>query len=263
MVINLRSQWLRHLEQIRTVELTEVIRYLPPGQEILEIGAGSGWQSKILTDNGFKVSAIDIQASYYESQRIWPVTIYDGRDIPFANGSFDIVFSSNVLEHVAHIEAFQQEIQRVLKPNGHAIHLIPTPSWRFWTTLALYPHIVKKSAFKAREQLVKQKSTGLDATFRFFFYTIRLTIASFINRPLPQTHGVRGNVFSEFYYFSKLYWIKMFENNGWIIEKVSPNRLFYTGYGVFGSMIGASARQILSMFLGCACSIYILRSGKS
>jgi len=54
-------------------------------------------------------------------------TIDDGKTIPLPDGSADIVFSQQVLEHVdnAAIESYFSEERRVLKPAGWAIHQIP------------------------------------------------------------------------------------------------------------------------------------------
>ncbi len=41
-----------------------------------------------------------------------------GEDLPFADESFDIVYCSDVLEHVNDLEKVISEISRVLKPNG-------------------------------------------------------------------------------------------------------------------------------------------------
>lgn len=50
---------------------------------------------------------------------------YDGRMLPFADGSFDAVLCSQVLEHVFTPETFLAEIRRVLRPGGFL--LLATP----------------------------------------------------------------------------------------------------------------------------------------
>ena len=45
---------------------------------------------------------------------------------PFPDGQFDVVFSNQVLEHVADIANFLRESRRVLHPHGTAIHVFPT-----------------------------------------------------------------------------------------------------------------------------------------
>lgn len=114
----LAEQTTLHLETIRHYELHRVVKTFPRGGKILEIGAGAGWQAGELQKLGYEVSAIDIEESNLINERIYPVINYDGHIIPFEDNYFDIIFSSNVLEHVPHILQFQSEIHRVLKPGG-------------------------------------------------------------------------------------------------------------------------------------------------
>lgn len=50
---------------------------------------------------------------------------YDGVHLPFPDGSFDIVLSTQVLEHVFTPDAFLCEIGRVLRPGGRLILSVP------------------------------------------------------------------------------------------------------------------------------------------
>ncbi|MFT3927625.1 MAG: methyltransferase domain-containing protein [Myxococcales bacterium] len=50
---------------------------------------------------------------------------YDGRSFPFADGSFDSVFASQVFEHVFNPEEFLSEVARVLRPGGSLILTLP------------------------------------------------------------------------------------------------------------------------------------------
>ena len=63
--------WLTHLRQIRQTEIEKVAGILKAlgGQTILEIGAGAGWQAQYLTEQGFKVIAVDVADSNYGDVR--------------------------------------------------------------------------------------------------------------------------------------------------------------------------------------------------
>ena len=74
---------------------------LAPPRRILEIGAGTGEQARALADRGFEVTAVEIASSRYATERAFPIVDYDGRTLPIPDRSVDIVFSSNVLEHVS------------------------------------------------------------------------------------------------------------------------------------------------------------------
>jgi len=55
----------------------------------------------------------------------------DIRQLPFDNGSFDIIFSSHVLEHFDREEHIQllKEWLRVLKPEGEVRIVVPSIEW--------------------------------------------------------------------------------------------------------------------------------------
>src|SRR6185503_17456484 len=102
-----------HLEQIRRAEgelaLAELRRRKPPRAHLLEIGGGSGWQAQELASAGYEVASFDLANSEYAGRRVYPVQDYDGHRLPVDNTWADIVFSSNVLEHIPHVQAFQTE----------------------------------------------------------------------------------------------------------------------------------------------------------
>lgn len=101
------------LNVIRTAEIAEIAPHLPPRARVLEIGAGTGLQALELQRRGFDVAAIELADSAYAGARVFPVTDYDGLHVPFAAQSFDIVFSSNALEHVHDLGGLHAEIRRV------------------------------------------------------------------------------------------------------------------------------------------------------
>ena len=214
------EQTLNHLKAIREYELGLELDMLPPTGKLLEIGAGTGWQANILQDKGYDVSAIDIPESNYAQDCVRQITRYDGRQIPYEDDTFDIIFSSNVLEHIPHLREFQNEIHRVLKPDGCVLHILPSGSWRFWASIT---HLLRQ-------------------------WTI------------PKPHGEHaGNALAEMCYFSKRWWINLFHETGWIVAVQTKNSLFYSGYSIMDSRISIPMRKKMSRFLGSSCNIFLLR----
>jgi SAM-dependent methyltransferase len=230
---------MEHLERIREYELGVVLPLLPRGAKVLEVGAGAGWQARALARLGYEVEAVDAEGGGYEEERVWPVKVYDGRALPFADESFDVVFSSNVLEHIPHVEEFQRELQRVLKKGGVAVHLLPSAGWRFWTNVAFYARLPKE-VWDSHD------------TMRGRLYNLRRGL-------MPPRHGERGNSLTELYTFSLRAWLKLFEAAGWTVERTGVNRLFYTGYDIFDSALPLRARRLMSYALGSACNVVCLR----
>lgn len=50
---------------------------------------------------------------------------YDGKTVPFPDGHFDSIFSSEVFEHIFNLEEILTELHRVLKPGGHMLVTLP------------------------------------------------------------------------------------------------------------------------------------------
>jgi 2-polyprenyl-3-methyl-5-hydroxy-6-metoxy-1,4-benzoquinol methylase len=215
----------RHqLSAIRQHEVDAVVHLLDRRGRLLEIGAGTGWQSHALADRGFDVDAIDVRTSTYVEDRVWPVQEYDGHTLPFPRGSFDFVFSSNTLEHIPHLHEFQREILRVLKPDGLAVHVVPSAVWRFWTNLT-YP------------------------------------LCYFMP---PLAHGEHAsNAFAELFAFRRSRWERLFRETGWRPLQYGPSGLFYTGCLVTGRHLSIAARERLSRILGSACHIFVLAKDAS
>jgi SAM-dependent methyltransferase len=100
------------------------------GKQVLEIGLGEGSDSERLIRQGAHWSGADLTAESiarvqtrltlrklpYEELRQASVL-----DLPFADDSFDMVFSHGVLHHVPDIKRAQQEIHRVLRPGGELV----------------------------------------------------------------------------------------------------------------------------------------------
>jgi len=248
-----------HLEQLRIYEIQYILslkelKSYSTKCKVLEIGAGSGWQSKVFHEYGYQIKAIDIASSIYRKNKVWDILPYDGKKIPFSDNFFDIIYSSNVLEHISHLDQFQQEIHRVLKPNGKVIHLVPTASWRLWTNLTHYPGIFMIITSKIKTKLM-HKTQNKQIKLKIFKSKKKYSLFSIIS---PKGHGERGNAISELYYFSKWCWSSLFKRNNWNIQRYTTNKLFYTGYSILNHRLPIGMRKWLSFFLGSSCHIFIL-----
>jgi ubiquinone/menaquinone biosynthesis C-methylase UbiE len=129
-------------------ELAELRSRKPFDASMVEIGGGAGWQAQRLTEAGYAVRSFDVASSEVTDKRVFRIEIYDGRQIPTPDASFDVACSSNAnaLEHIPNAGAFQDELRRVQKPDGVAIHIVPSATWRTHTSFAHYPLLAKSAA---------------------------------------------------------------------------------------------------------------------
>lgn len=244
---------LQHLRAIRLRELDQVIGLIPRGAEILEIGGGTGWQAAELATHGFRVCSIDLADSAYASQRVFDVQAYDGAHIPFPDHSFDVVFSSNTLEHIKDVGSLLNEARRVLKPGGFGVHLMPTPAWRVWTGITYYPWL----AGMAARALIGSRDSPANVFMTHARSKENLAALAF-RALVPPRHGETGNALLEVGLFSRWRWQGVFREAGWSVERSHVVRLFYTGHSLFGRRLGLRVRERLARVLGGSCRLYVV-----
>lgn len=244
------------MSHIRAVEIDVIAARFPPGARILEVGAGTGQQAVAIRSRGFEVEAIEIPDSNYKHHQLFPITDYDGRHIPFPDASFDVVFSSNVLEHVRDLPGLEAEIKRVLRPGGVCVHTMPTHAWRFWTMLAAFPAGVQKVIAllrtPTRAATLPQKVTRAGVGF--------VRSLGYLFHPFVQgRHGERGFLLSELWLFRPEVWRRHFRRSGFEIVRDAPMGLHYTGHFVFGFGWSLAKRARLARRLGSASHLFELR----
>ena len=102
-------------------------------KKVLEIGLGQGADSEQLVRRGARWSGVDLTPESIERVRtrfllknlpLDELKRGSALDLPFADHSFDIVFSHGVLHHIPDIRKAQSEIARVLKPGGELIMMM-------------------------------------------------------------------------------------------------------------------------------------------
>lgn len=102
-------------------------RYVPhwQGLKALDVGCGGGFTCDMAT-RGVRVSGIDqsmkciVKAQEHAVISRLDIEYVQGfaEELPYADNTFDVVVSVDVLEHVANLDKTISEIFRVLKPRG-------------------------------------------------------------------------------------------------------------------------------------------------
>jgi SAM-dependent methyltransferase len=113
-------------------EWAAVRALLPAPAKVLELGAGRGISSYAFAKAGWKVTALEPDASDVVGAGAIRSLAQDagvaievvenwGESLPFPGGTFDLVYGRAVFHHARDLEAFCAEACRVLKPGGKVL----------------------------------------------------------------------------------------------------------------------------------------------
>lgn len=139
-------------------------------KRVLDWGCNDGYGMEILRKSSKEIAGIDVSVRAVNAARRRfandPVQIelFDGTECPFATGSFEVVVSFQVIEHVTDPNCYLSEICRVLAPHGTAIFTTPNAEVR------LEPGMKPWNKFHVREFT----PTELEALLQRYFPNVRI-----------------------------------------------------------------------------------------
>jgi len=119
------------------------------GKRVLEIGVGLGADHACFAQNGADLTGIDLteRAVEHATRRLdcmglkSRLMVADAENLPFSDGSFDLVYSWGVLHHSPDTQRCLNEVRRVLKPGGEArimiYHKYSMVGYMLWIRYAL------------------------------------------------------------------------------------------------------------------------------
>ncbi len=99
------------------------------GRRVLEVGCGAGVDlarfakgGAIVTGIDIASSAIDLARANFDQQGLrGDFQVANGEQLPFPDGSFDLVYAHGVVQYTADPRRLVEECRRVLVPGGEAI----------------------------------------------------------------------------------------------------------------------------------------------
>jgi hypothetical protein len=117
------------------------------------------------------------------------------------------------------------ETRRVLKPEGLAIHIVPSRTWRLWTSLShpiwLFKLLLRHPRRSVSNAAEAPSATG-DSDEPSLFFRVKQVL-------LPGPPTEHPHILWEFYHWNKARWLALFEKNGFEVKQIS-NRSAIMGF---------------------------------
>ncbi len=248
--MRLNPRWQDWLLQRRERQLNFVFRGCPKKLfgTALEIGAGTGIQGRLLADYTSTLVCTDFDPSIARNAdtAVIAYLVADAEEIDrfFEPASFDLVYSSSVLEHLSDPQRAIAGMSRVLRENGVMVHVVPSKFWKISTLLLYHVYLLTElltwltssrglrtgvtRAANIRSTEPIASNPGLDIpnnpkTVRSRRPLIRKLLA-------PEVHGVSDSHLAELRALARSRWRQEFEMAGLRVVSIRPG-LVSSGYG--------------------------------
>jgi SAM-dependent methyltransferase len=103
------------------------------GGRALDVGAREGDQTRWLERRGYQVTSVDVDPQFPECLKV------DANErLPFESESFDLVWCSEVIEHLHKPDFAMSELRRVTRPGGHLVLTTPNSYALLFRAMALF-----------------------------------------------------------------------------------------------------------------------------
>ena len=219
--------WPRYFD-IRHLDFLALLRSVPLTRcsRILEIGCGIGYFTAFLSTLADEVIAVDLVDAdqethspglrladdFLKSLDIDNVTLFgaSAEQLPFADGSFDLVISNHVLEHVPDRPQAVREMHRVLSLEGKNVCVVPTRAERVFFFPWYYAYLAKRALVHTGRWFARaEASSGQSSAGGSPSGTSMLD-----EFPWPPTHGAFRNYLDELRSWSCARWRQLVTGDG-------------------------------------------------
>ncbi|MBC8489678.1 MAG: class I SAM-dependent methyltransferase [Bacteroidetes bacterium] len=252
------QEWLHFKRFQETASILESLSDSP--LKILEIGGGDGYIASIFSKEGHDIFSMDLQPRYPSSFQVKQMS---AEHLIFPKNTFDIIFSSNVLEHINELSPVFKEMQRVAKHEAQFIFFLPTPTWRLISSFWYFFRLIKAFLTKLFYFICKRSKT-ITTDNNVYENQVELEKVSLykkIKHIILHPHGAYPSFLHELYYFSPFRWKRLFINNGFKILSHKRGPLFYSGESFFKFRF-IKYRKLLAKYFFSSIHIYILKTKK-
>ena len=235
--MHFKPDWALYLNDIRTIGITKAFHNVPKKtfKEALELGAGNGFQSSLLTIYCNLLVSTEINDERLEIKDIKNVNyqICDALKIKdfFEEKKFDLIYSSNMLEHITEQEKVLQGCMHCLKDDGIIIHTMPSVFWKICQLFFFYPNLFLNAIASIKRKILNKQRTPVKKNTKGNNFDIKnQKKTKWKEKFIPPIHGVSRTHLGEFMAFRKKHWISVFEKADFNIINIRKGAVA-SGYG--------------------------------
>lgn len=111
----------------------ELAGYGNGDNKALDVGCRDGYFTKLLERRGYNVISMDVEKKFEKC-----VFIDANKPLPYQNNVFDLIWCSEVIEHLAEPLKVIEEFRRILSPDGIAVLTIPNSQFWLYKILKIF-----------------------------------------------------------------------------------------------------------------------------
>jgi SAM-dependent methyltransferase len=157
-----------------------------PGERILDLGCGDGQLTLRIGATGARVVGVDASPEMVAAARSRGIAADEARaeSLPYADASFDAVFSNAALHWVRDQDAMMAEVHRVLKPGGRFVAEMGGHGNIAAIRVGLMA-VLERHGLGDREDGVNYYPTAVGYTRRLEHHGFKVERMTLIPRPTP------------------------------------------------------------------------------
>ena len=226
--MKIRQDWSEHQHKHKEKEAGLIFSKCPEClfSTALELGAGNGFQATLLSKYVSRLISTEFNPDILKNKNTESIEyrICNAEEAvnAFDRKGFDLIFSSNLLEHLANPRKALSGIRELLKDDGITIHIMPNPFWKLCHMLFYIPNrclIVLERILNNKP--IRTNSMPKTRTVKKSLMHSLLTI---------KPHGVSDGNIKEFFAFTKSRWIREFEKANLELVSIIKGPV-HSGYG--------------------------------